>query len=337
MMKILIIRMSAIGDIIHTLPVLTTLRENYPDAEIHWLVDKKMAKVLEFETRIDKLIQVELKGKLPVIQKIRNLHELINNLKSEKYDHVFDFQGLIKSAMISFFTSSVARTGFSDTKEYTTPFYTEKFPRQGKHVVEMNLSLIKQYFKDIIISRDSNLSVSENSLKKAEDFYSEDKNLKILINVGGGWETKKYPIEQLGKAIKIAEEKLENTSFYILHGPGEEKDAEYIENITGKIVPDKNLDEMFAFIKHSDLFISADTGPLHGAAAMKIPCIGLFGPTDFERNGPFNTVNSVIYAQTHCMNCFKRKCDDWHCMELIEPEKLADTIIKMVTRLKSEK
>jgi len=120
---------------------------------------------------------------------------------------------------------------------------------------------------------------------------------------------------------------------HILRGPGEEKDALALKNEGDSIIPDKSIKQMISTIKRGDIIISGDTGPLHIAAAEKIPSVSLFGPTDFNRNGAYNCITTTIYSKLKCMNCYKRKCNNWTCMPSLSPKIVAETTLSLISSI----
>lgn len=332
-MKILLIRMSALGDVIHALPALQTLRCGLPDAEIHWLVDAGAAVLLENDGRIDRLVISRMKQKvLGRIGRTRALANLVAELRAARYDVVIDLQGLTKTALLARLTGARRRIGFQDTKEWTAPFYTERYLRTGHHVTEMNIGLIRRAFPEIPARTAPALVVTETSREFARSYFAPfGEARRVVVNIGGGWITKRYPPDLFCRTFELLTGQPGFPVIHVLSGPGERADA-VIAAAGGhaRLIPDNTVPEMLALLEAADLVVSADSAPLHAAAALKRPCVGLFGPTDPARNGPHGVRAATLLARVTCRGCFRRACPRPPCMRTIPPESLAAAMAEML-------
>lgn len=324
-MKILVLRMSALGDVIHALPALETLRRGLPEAEIHWLVDAGAACLLENDPRIDRLHVSRMKKRsLGRLGRAREFLRTVAELRRERFDVALDLQGLAKTALLARLSGAPRRAGFLDTREWTAPFYTERHPRRGRHVSEMNATLACDAFPGIALRRESRLTVTEEARAFARAYFAPHGEApRVVVNVGGGWVTKRYPPDLFARAIALFLDRTGLPTVHVLSGPGEGDDARVAAGTRAAAIPDNTVPEMLALLEAADLVVSADSAPLHAAAALGRPCAGLFGPTDPVRNGPCGVRAAALIARVACRGCFRRACPRPPCMRTIPPEELA--------------
>jgi lipopolysaccharide heptosyltransferase I len=319
----LIIRLSSLGDIIHTLPAFSALRKKFPRARISWVVERKGKEILDFVPGIDEVIVVNTEN-----WRVKNIWKEISRLKSKikKRDQTaLDFQGLIKSGLISYLSRSRRRIGFrrKNLKEpLASVFYNERLEEMTEdiHVIRKNLKLleklgIQEEHYEFPIQLPPELPEMVKARIK-EIGYEEEKRL-ILFNVGAGWETKRWPPEkwiELGYRIKKAD-----LFPLLLWGNEEERALAMIVNqqTSIPIAPHLSIKEVMALMKLSSLVVSGDTFALQVACAFSVPVVGIFGPTNPRRNGPFSPKDKVAVQQMNCSFCFKRTCPTLECLKKI--------------------
>lgn len=329
----LIIRLSSLGDIIHTLPAFAALRKYFPEAKISWLVENNGKDILDFVPGIDETIVFSSKKKRVLSKIFRAEFKRVIREIRQKDQVVLDFQGLFKSGLFAYLSKSKTRIGFHK-KNLREPgasiFYTEHLnPISEKmHIVSKNLKLLTR----IGIQNDTfefPLQIPEalstsvlNKMRKQG--YRGDKRL-VLLNVGAAWETKRWFVERWIELIRILNEKNLDLFFLLLWGTETERAlAEDIRTKTDSaIVPPLSLKEVMALIKEAELLISGDTFALQVACALSRPVVGLFGPTTPRRNGPFNEQDKVAFHEMECSHCYKRKCSNLKCLKKIMPQEVA--------------
>jgi lipopolysaccharide heptosyltransferase I len=312
--KFLIIRLSSLGDIIHTLPAFAALRRGFPGARIAWVVEAAGKDILGLVPGIDAVIVRCEKG---WIRKIRDKDQI-----------ALDLQGLIKSALIACLSGARKRIGFSG-KNLREPvaslFYTDRlegFPEDG-HVIVKNIKLLsklgldagtEEYEFPIVIPASLDRTV-ENALIELGRRSGQG---IVLCNVGAAWESKRWaPKRWIELIMRIRKEGL----FYlILWGNAAEKDvALRIGIATGTpVAPFFTVPEVLALIKGSRLVISGDTFALQAACALDVPVVGIFGPTNPVRNGPFRARDRTALFPMDCHPCYKRTCPSAKCMSAVE-------------------
>jgi lipopolysaccharide heptosyltransferase I len=285
--RFLLLRLGSLGDVIHALPAAAALRDTFPDAHIDWAIESKWARLLEGNPDLSSVILVDRKT-------AGGVSRTVQRLRSEKYTCAVDFQGLYKSAFLAYFSRAPRRIGFRRTyarEGFASWLYTERLNPRGAHKVEHNLTLaeaagaVKRPARfPVVVSPEDEARVSaELAQRNISEFF--------VLNPGGGWLSKCWPAERYGELhAKIYEQF--GMRGVVSHGPGEESLAEEVVRAAGKSAPvpiPLQLGPLMALLRRSRFIVSADTGPLHLAAALGAPVVGLFGPTDPARNGPYIT------------------------------------------------
>ena len=345
--RFLIIRLGAIGDIIHSLPIASAIKDFMPSAEIVWLVESIYAEILQGNPDIDQILTVDSK----LLRKKINLNAIseflcsLKELKSLSPDVAIDPQGLIKSGFLSFLSGAKTRVGVEQNlcRERANALFSNKYAAPSdlkSHVIKKNLSLLKPLKIPIPEYKDFRFPLIENreEFEKAESFFIEN-NLKsngpiLIVHPGGGWITKQWdPI----RFAKVADFWVNLTKGKILFswGPGEKELVEKISNLMKEdalISPLCSIREIISFIRRGDFFLGGDTGPSHLAAVLGLDCITLMGPTDPERNRPWGNKNMVLYHSLACSECYLRKCDFIECMSLISVKEVENALEKSWAR-----
>jgi lipopolysaccharide heptosyltransferase I len=302
--RFLVIRLSSIGDIVHALPAVAALGETFPQAEIDWVVEARHAKLLEgnpFVRRVIKLDTLGWRKKLASAQTIEEIGRGILRLREEKYDAAIDFQGLWKSAALAWLSHSRERLGFAAhwlREPAAGAFYTEHItPRDRQHVVEMNLALVerlgaragKWQFPLPRNAQDDRAVEEGLGTIGAKEF--------LIINPGGGWTTKCWAPQDYVELLRRLEEEL-SWKALLTGSPDEEGLIREILQRAGShqasYFPSTAI-QFIALARRAKLFIGGDTGPLHLAAAVGTPIVGIYGPTDPARNGPFSSDDIALW------------------------------------------
>jgi len=340
MNKFLIIRLSSLGDIIHTLPAFAALRKNFPQAEISWLVEEKGKEILELVPGLDRIIVMSLK-KWPVTSR-RFWGETRSVLGAirDKDRIALDFQGLIKSGLFAYLSRAKKRIGFHKKnlrERGASVFYTEhlELVDESMHVVAKNLKLLTKIGIEEK-SFDFPLEVPDSIIHSVVERiklqgYAETKRL-LLLNVGAAWMTKRWFAENWIELIRGLRESQKDLHLLLLWGNEAEKNiAEHIRKETQvELAPALTLKEVVAMVKSADLIVTGDTFALQAACALRRPVVGLFGPTNPERNGPFNPEKTVAFHKLECSYCYKRTCTSLECLKKITPEEVLKMSIKQL-------
>ena len=322
MKRIAIIKLSAMGDIIHAMVALQYIKKQYPNLKIDWFVESAFAGILENNPDINEIIKLDLKSIKKDKKEIINQIKLIKKYEKNSYDLVIDAQGLIKSAIVSFFLGK-NRVGFSknSTREKLASFfYTKKVDiAYDKNAIERNVKVLSQALnfeitKDDILNKKPFLFY-KNENEVIYEYLSKDKK-NVLFVIGASWPSKMYSKEKFAKIINNLDE-----NCLITWGNEAEKDiADFIANISkAKVLPKLDLNSLKAIMSKVDLVIGNDTGPTHMAWALNIPSITLFGNTPGYRNTYITNTNKIIESKS-IVNPFKLDRNDFSIKEIDENE-----------------
>ena len=322
MKRIAIIKLSAMGDIIHAMVALQYIKRQYPNLQIDWFVESAFAPILENNPDINEIIKLDLKSIKKDKKEIINQIKLIKKYEKNSYDLVIDVQGLIKSAIVSFFLGK-SRVGFSknSTREKLASFfYTKKVDiAYDKNAIERNVKVLSQALnfeitKDDILNKKPFLFY-KNENEVIYEYLSKDKK-NVLFVIGASWPSKMYSKEKFAKIINNLDE-----NCLITWGNEAEKDiADFIANISkAKVLPKLDLNSLKAIMSKVDLVIGNDTGPTHMAWALNIPSITLFGNTPGYRNTYITNTNKIIESKS-IVNPFKLDRNDFSIKEIDENE-----------------
>jgi heptosyltransferase-1 len=299
------------GDIIHGMPAIAALRCAKPDLQIGWLVEERWADLLcardcerlaarsERKPLADWVHVAKFSSWRRALFSDETWREILScrrEVRARKYEVVLDLQGAIRSALAARSTGAAIRIGSSQPREGPARMlYTDAIDMQGSHVIEHALSLASKLAGRALEYVQPSFPVDPTSEAWA-DRQSEMLGGKplVILNPGAGWGAKRWPLESFGVVARALADR--GMAVLANHGPEEEALADAVCNSSGgAAVPSKcSVGELIALTRRARLFIGGDTGPMHLAAALRVPVVALFGPTRPERNGPFGTPNVVL-------------------------------------------
>jgi lipopolysaccharide heptosyltransferase I len=285
--RFLVVRLTALGDILHTVPAVAALRTAHPGAKIDWVVERKWAPVLEGSPAINEVIPFD-RGS------VWGALECVKRLRENRDACAIDFQGLYKSSILAALSGATRRIGFDRAwarEAGAAMFYTERVIPTGRHVAELNYSLAEQagasrpakpeYPLRVPAGGAASIRARLHDLGIAGEY--------IVVAPGGSWRAKCWPAERYGEFCRELG-KRNSMPVVVIHGPGEKSIAEEVLRAAAParpVVIATTIEELMGLLAHARCLVAADSGPLHLAAALAAPVIGLYGPTDPARNGPF--------------------------------------------------
>jgi lipopolysaccharide heptosyltransferase I len=337
--KILIVRLSALGDIVHTLPALDALRRALPRAHIAWLVEVASATLLEAHPQLDRLWVLDRKRAqrelfARPVATARRLGALASEIRAQRYDWVLDFQGNMRSAVCSVASGARRRVGFAagHTPEMSYVFYHDKVtPPPGRyHRVRRNLSLVESLGVDTAGARARLGASAEARGAMAPFFASLPPGPRVAIHPGVSafgafklWEPERFA----EVAARLHAE--HGAVAVVTWGPGERALAEAVVRCAGADVAllapqTRSLQELMALYEGVELVIGSDTGPVHLAAALGTDVVALYGPKDPRIHAPWSARTgapaATVWRHLDCSPCTLRRCPHASCMRLIRPE-----------------
>jgi len=313
--RLLIVRLGSMGDIIHTLPTAFALRSALPHATIGWLVEERWAELLcaAAEPRSGpRSLRRPLVDRLHVVntrlwrKQLLSAHTweraaaALSDLRAASYEVAVDFQGAVRSAFLARCSGAPMIYGFRQPREnVASMLYTHQVIARGTHIIEQNLSLAEDLLGRSFAVAPVEFPCDEAAQKHWADWQRhESVHDFVLLSPGAGWGAKQWPAAHYGRVARALAR--QGVKVLINHGPGEEELAHAVEVASGgsaKAVP-STLPELIALTRHARLFIGGDTGPTHLAAALGIPVVAIFGPTNPARNGPFGTTSIVLRSSS---------------------------------------
>ncbi len=348
---ILIIRLSSIGDVVRTLPALASLRRNYPDAHITWVVEDKSSGILKGHPHLDRILVFErkrivqcLKNPLRFPEAVALLIRFLTQLRSIKYDLVFDFHGIFKSGLFALLSGSPNRVGFERgyEKEFNYLFTNlkvkpsiDRLPR-----VLRNLELIAQYVSAENLTDRPVLGLTDDHRAKAREFIREkfkDTRPLVAVHPGTSRSLKKWVPQSFATLCDLLKQTL-GAQVMLTWGPGEREEVEQIRSMTQTHpqigMQTDSLLELAALLEMCDLMITVDSGPMHIGSAVGTPVVAIFGPTDEQINAPYWQPNKVVASKIPCRPC-DEACDYARCMEAVKPEDVLEASRELLIQRKS--
>lgn len=339
-------RLSAIGDVINTLPALGALRQRFPGAYLGWLVEDKAKSVLERHPFLDDLFVFERtrllrEARTPggICRGVRDVARLARRLRKARFDLLLDFHGNLKSGLLGCLAGVVTRVGYDCRNSREGNFlFNKRHVRLADsriHRVEKHLALLgavgirARRFPYV-------LSVPEEARASAQAFLKRVRSGRPYAVLHPGTSAfgahKRWPPAFFGR---LAERLVRDAGLEVLvtSGPGEHELAREVASHCGVVVwlPEtRSLLQLAAFLEGARVFVSADTGPMHLAAALQVPVVALFGPKDPIVYGPFGTKSRVVQASVPCAPCGGRRCAHGECMRSICPGRVFDAAMDLL-------
>lgn len=346
-MKILVVRLSSLGDILHLFPAISDLRRHYPDAAIHWLVEPGFAEVVSWHEAVDRVITVPLRAHkktwwmIPIL-----LGKLRRQLQAAHYDVVLDAQGLLKSAVLARL-AGVAVYGF-DAKSAREPLAAKLYQKtahiqDGLHVIEKNRQLVRQVF-DADVSQVADFGIKEFREERLRSEFSEilgetTSQPYVVLLHGTTWNSKYWPETAWSELVRM----LAQQGWRCLVPWGNEAERQRADRLKSaaieqvRVLPRLSLTEMMDVLLHARAFVSVESGIGHLAAAFDIPGVMLHGPTDPEYSGILGKSCRHITTGLYCSPCFKRDCPRLQanqeippCQQEIDPDQVAKQCLALI-------
>ena len=330
--RILIIKPSALGDIVHTLPILNLLRIRWPRAHIAWLVNPAFAGILDGHPQLDEVIRFERHrfghGWWHAGAAI-DFFQFVYALRQKRFDLVIDLQGLFRSGWLAQATGSAVRVGFADARELGWIFYTHRVDVHtwNQHALEryLNITDALQCGRQPIVFE----------FPPAKALNEPITGPYAVLLPGTNWETKKWPIESFAELVQPLRER-----FGLLSVVAGAQDcvelaasvralnpSEGIIDLAGKT----SLPELISLLSGAAVVIANDSGPMHIAAALGRPLVTLYGPTDPIMTGPYERMDTVLRLDIVCSPCLSRRCSHRSCLRWIGARAVLDAVAEQLS------
>ncbi len=324
--KILIVKPSSLGDIVHSLAVLSTLHEHFPKAKIDWVVAGGFEGMLENHPIVNRLwiIKKDQWKKLSLLIKTaQDLRELFLALRAEEYDLVIDLQGLLRSGFITQATKAPVRIGFKEAREGSRLFYTHTVAGgRDIHAVDRYLKIAEALGCDV-----ANIEFPLPLVKEPQDIIDLKKSLGdyAVLVPGARKPANRWSADRYGALAS----RLPITAVIL----GSKADATLAETVVAaagdravSLAGKTDIKGLIHIIRGSRFMVCNDTGPMHIAAALHIPVVALFGPANPRRTGPYGQLHRVINHNLPCAPCYKKECGKPICMEAIQVDEVETAV-----------
>jgi heptosyltransferase-1 len=327
--RLLVVRLSAMGDVIHTLPAVHFLRRAFPRAFIGWLIEERWAELLcapgasrrgprsSLRPLVDAVHTVDLKSwrkSLSSLLTVQRIAKVWNDVRDAHYDAAVDLQGAMRSAVLARWSGARVVYGAAEPRESPASlWYTRSVVAHGRHVVEQNLSVAQA----LVESREKAVP-AEIAGDLPRDPHAEERVGRRLaeqgirdfaiLNPGAGWGAKCWPAERYGAVARALAD--DGVRSILNYGPGEEELVGVAETASAGTARamSGSVTELIALTRRARLFVGGDTGPLHLAAVLRVPVVAIFGPTDPARNGPYAT-RSIVLRSAESVTSHARRAE----------------------------
>jgi len=337
--RILVVKPSAFGDIVHSLPFLEVLRRNFPKAHIAWVVSRANADLLAGHPDLDEVILFERErwgGKTGFIRRAREMWGFVRELRRGRYDLVVDLQGLFRSGLLSYLTRARQRVGFADARELGWLFYNVRVPRrEGEepvHAVDRYLDAARTLGLELSERPVFHVAVGEEARKFAREELAQRNSGGrpiVVMLPSSRWETKRWPADSFAELGDRVVGSLGATVLFL----GSGADKPLVERIRGmmrersaSLAGSTTVKQSAAILELASAVVANDTGPMHLAVALGCSVVSLYGPTDPERTGPYDGKARVFVSTRECAPCFRELCEDAECMRDISVDEVFEAV-----------
>ncbi len=342
--RILLVKPSALGDVVHALPVVATLKRRYPDIPLDWLIEEEAAPLVAGHPGVTDFVvsgrrrwQRQLRRPSQAGATLRELRAFVGAMRRRRYDAVLDLQGLIKSALYVAAAGVPLRIGLSDCREGSRWVLTHRVPvpPQPVHAVERYLALAAAVDACEAV-RDFTIPLTESDREAASAFLADVPRPCVVLHPAARWETKLWEVERW-RDLAVA---MAATGLGVVF-TGSAADTPLVAAMCAGLTPAPrslagrlSLKHLAAVLERADLMITVDSGPMHVAGAMGTRVLALFGPTDPARTGPLGS-GRVLQRPLPCSPCLRRRCriaDTRRCMRDLEVNEVVAAAAELLAR-----
>jgi heptosyltransferase-1 len=331
-MKVLVMRTGAMGDVLHALPAVAALRAARPEWTIDWVVDPRWSPLLVDGTGLGPLVNrvhladTRLWSRAPMSwATLRSVMALRRALRMERYDLAVDMQGTLRSAVIGWMAGAKQLVGYDDPREAAARrFYSCRLQRSGAHVVEQGAALLSEATGVALTAVAVELPRETWAADWAEETVAGRR--VCLLSAGGGWGAKRWPVERFGELAK----RLREMGFAVVVSAPRKEDAVATEVVAASggaaEVVVCNVAGLIELVRYAKLVVGGDSGPVHLAAALGVPVVALFGPTDPARNGPWGPGAVRVLRDAASATSYKRSTETEAGLARISVDEVAESV-----------
>jgi lipopolysaccharide heptosyltransferase I len=340
--------LSALGDVVQTIPAFEALRNHYPTAHISWLVEEGAADLLEYYPGLDEVYVCHRKSWLKRFKRpllwpavAFDIIRFSRQLRSRYYDVIIDFQGLLKSAIWVGLARGGRKIGFDGTREGSWRFLNERLPPYDpdRHALDRYLDVARYLGAEVsdVLVRDpwtpAEAHQFSNRLGRLTD---KGESPLVVCHPMSRWQTKLWPRAKFARLAAEMVERLQATVVFAGSAENRDEIAAVLNEAGGSGIYNwagtTNLRELAYLCKRASVVISTDSGPMHLAAVLGTPVVALFGPTAPWRTGPYGNNHRVLRMELDCSPCFQRNCDTVECMTAIEVDDVFRAVVEQLEK-----
>jgi lipopolysaccharide heptosyltransferase I len=328
--RVCLIKPSSLGDIVHALPVLTILRQHWPEASIAWVVNRSLSSLLDGHPALNEVITYDRGGTHASPAGLSKFAGFLRQLGRGGFDLAIDLQGLLRSGIMALATGAKVRVGLADAREGATRFYTHAVPPAAGpaasiHAVDRLLRLAEVFGADVSAPRFEPAS-SPADRDWARTVLQGVARPRLVLGLGARWRTKRWPPEHFARIALLAAES-QGAGLIAIGTPEDRVLVDDLRRRLGTIaVLDlcgrTTLPQLAAIAAEADLYVGNDSGPLHLAGAAGARVVGLYTCTSPARNGPYGPSAAAIQSRVWCAGSYVKTCDRLDCMRELTPERV---------------
>jgi heptosyltransferase-1 len=333
--NILIVKLSAIGDVIHALPVARALKTAFPKCRLTWVVEKPALELVTDHPYIDEVILFEKSRCRSLPGLVQYLPSFVRDLRERGFDLALDLQGLLKSGLIAFLCGAPKRLVYCHARELSDHLSCKVCgPSQHGHIVEQYLDVVRALDRPVT-TVDFGIKFSETEIKSTMAILTAHgwrKEPYVALVPGANWLNKRWPPKFFGQLAK----RLYGQGIYslITGGPDDGVLAEAIRGAAEVPVFDftgqTSLKQLAYILKKARVTVGGDTGPMHLSVAVGTPTVALLGPTDTNRNGPYGPGHQAIVTPRDCAGCWRRKCErQLDCLDAVTVDQVYQAVLDL--------
>jgi len=336
--RILIVKLSAMGDVVHTFPVIRAIKKTRPDVFIDWVVGDAYLELAQLSPYADGLIPFKRKewGRFWNPSAIAQISRFIGKLREREYAAVLDLQGLLRSGAITGVARSKHKIGFAYAREGAPLFYNRKIaaPTGETHAIDRYMKSLEYLGVDSGAGIGYDIAIPQKDIEWAETVLPKEPF--VAVNPNARWETKRWPIKKFAELIREIEKK-KGVRAVITGGRDEVAASQILASLAGggvvNLAGTGGFGRLAAILQKADCLFTNDSGPMHLAVALGTPVVAVFGPTNPKLTGPYGGNSAAVTPAVDCAPCFKRSCGiGMECMNSISVDDVMNAWEKVLTR-----
>jgi len=341
--RIALIKPSSLGDVVHSLPVLTAIRARYPKATVAWVINRDLEPLIMGHPDLDYTLPFDREAcRGGLLQAATTYRRFFRKLRRQNFDLVVDLQGLLRSGLMTAACRARRRVGLSSAREGAGWFYTDvvSVPQPSAlHAVD-RYWLIAKALGVGDACKNFHLPIAESDRRWAAQLLCDCPRPWLALAVGARWETKRWPIDHFAALAHGAQSMFGGTVLFI-GGPGESRLAQgvamrlwgEVRDLTGQTT----LGQLTALLSCADVLLANDSGPLHLAAALGRPVVAPYTCTKIRLHGPYGAEEGAVEARIWCQGSYLKRCQRLDCMSALTSNHLWPNLHAILRRVKHER